>query len=332
MGTVKILNKGLLTSIQDLGRQGYQRYGVPISGVMDEYSHKIANMLVGNTLAEATVEVTMLGPKIKFLDQQKIAITGANLQPKINNQTVDMWQTITVKPEDILSFGGLKTGLRAYIAFAGGFEIEKPMGSKSYYSRADLGTKIENKQTLKVKGSTKNIKRILDQKYIPQMKNTIECRVVLGPQDDYFSKEAVEHFFESDYKVTNDSDRMGYRLEGNKIEHKETPDIISDGLGKGAIQIPGNGQPIIMMSDAQTTGGYTKIGYVIKNDLNKLSQLKPGDQIKFRKISIEKAQEEYINYKNQLDEIHNQLTKDQDITDYKISINGNQYDVSVEVI
>lgn len=332
MGAIKILNKGLLTSIQDLGRRGYQQYGVPIAGAMDEYSHQIANLLVDNSVTEATMEVTMLGPKIQFLDQTTIAITGGNLQPKINNTPVEMWQAITVTKDDVLSFAGLKSGLRSYIAFAGGLDVQEPMGSQSYYARADLGTKIKNGQVLTINGNQQSIEKTLEESYRPTVNTTIECRVVLGPQDDCFSDEAIEQFFSSDYKVTNDSDRMGYRLAGATIDHKETPDIISDGLGKGAIQIPGNGQPIVMMSDAQTTGGYTKIGYVIKSDLNRLAQLKPGNTITFKKISIEQAQALYCDYVKRIDEIKDALAINRELTQYKISINGNQYDVSVEVI
>jgi len=330
MGKIKILNKGLLTSIQDLGRRGYQKCGVPISGVMDDYSHKIANILVDNTVEEATLEVTMLGPKIQFLDKQKISITGGNLQPKINNKSVPMWETLNVEKEDVLSFSGLKSGLRSYIAFSGGFDIPKPMGSKSYYSKANLGKEIKNNQILKINTSLDYNNRRLSEEYIPQFKTEIECRVVLGPQDDYFAQEEINIFFKSKYNVSNASDRMGYRLEGNQIKHKLTPDIISDGLGKGAIQIPGNGEPIIMMSDAQTTGGYTKIGYVIKSDLNKLAQLKPGDQIQFKEISIEEAQGKYIDYMNKFSTIEEKIDFPRDITHYKITINGKIYDVSVE--
>jgi len=332
MTTIKILKKGLSTSIQDLGRTGYQKYGVPVSGVMDEYSHKVANILVGNALNEATLEATMLGPKIQFAGQQVIAITGGDLQPKLNNEAIQMWKKLTVEKGDILSFSGIKSGLRAYIAFAGGIRIDKSMGSKSYYSRADLGTKIEDMQELDIKPYEKNVNTTLDKKYIPNFEKQINCRVVLGPQEDYFTDEGIQNFFSSEYQVTNASDRMGYRLSGKAIEHKKTPDIISDGLSKGAIQIPGNGQPIVMMSDAQTTGGYSKIGYVIKADLNKLAQLKPGNTLRFTKISIEKAQKEYSDYIKVFDDIRNQLVVNRSINYYAVTVNGNQYNVTVEEI
>lgn len=332
MGQIKILNKGVLTSIQDLGRRGYQKYGVPVCGVMDEYSHRIANILVGNKMEEATLEVTLFGLKIEFIDKQMISITGGNLQPKINNKIVDMWQTLEVKKGDILSLSGLKSGMRSYIAFSGGFDIEKTMGSKSYYSRAGLGTKVENNQILNIKTNLTVKKMKLEKKYIPEFESKIECRVVLGPQDDYFSDQAIDIFFKSEYALQNDSDRMGFRLKGEPISHKKTADIISDGLSKGAIQIPGNGQPIIMMSDAQTTGGYTKIGYVIKEDLNKLSQLKPGGKIRFKKVMIEKAQKEYIKYINKYYEVINDLRTNRNVIEYKIMVNGKKYQVSVEVI
>lgn len=330
MAKIKILNKGLLTSIQDLGRKGYQEYGVPISGVMDEYSHKIANILVNNKLNEATIEVTMIGPKIKFLDNQMIAITGGGLLPQINGKKVKMWKNLLVKEGDILSFSGLNKGLRSYISFAGGIDIPLVMGSKSFYKRAMIGTEIKNNHIINLKQSNFRQQRKLIKKYIPKYKKDITCRVILGPQDNLFSKKGINDLFSSKYKISNDFHRMGIRLDGKNIEHKNSADIISDGLGKGAIQVPGNGRPIIMMSDSQTTGGYTKIGYVIKKDLNKLAQLKPGDFVRFKQINIKKAQKIYIKEKNKIDKIKKIVSiKGQK---YNIYINGKKHSVTVQEI
>ncbi|HMA69571.1 MAG TPA: biotin-dependent carboxyltransferase family protein [Candidatus Mcinerneyibacterium sp.] len=302
MGKIKIINKGLLTLIEDLGRSGYQKFGVPVSGVMDEYSHKIANILVGNDISEATLEVNMLGPKIQFLSDAIIAITGGNLQPLINNEYIEMWKSKKVSDGDILSFKGMKNGMRSYIAFSGGLNVKKVMQSKSFYSRAGIGTEIVNGGIIEINGSKKNyLDNKIDDSYIPEITNSTNLRVVLGPQNDYFTSKGIETFLNSSYEITNNSDRMGYRLKGEKIEHKKSADIISDGLGKGAVQIPGTGQPIIMMSDSQTTGGYTKIGYVIKKDLDKLAQMKPGGKVRFTKISMSKAQKVYIEYLREIE-------------------------------
>jgi|SRR6056297_637393 len=304
MGKIKIINKGLLTLVEDLGRYGYQKFGVPVSGVMDEYSHKIANILVDNDISEATIEVNMLGPKIQFLSNEIISITGGNLQPLINNEHIEMWKSKKVSDGDILSFKGMKNGMRSYIAFSGGLNVKKVMQSKSFYSRAGIGTEIVNGKIIEINGSKKNyLNNKIDESYISEITDRTNLRVVLGPQNDYFTGKGIENFFNNSYEITNNSDRMGYRLKGEKIEHKKRADIISDGLGKGAVQIPGTGQPIIMMSDSQTTGGYTKIGYVIKKDLDKLAQMKPGGKVRFNQIPISEAQKIYVEYLKEIEKL-----------------------------
>ncbi len=314
MGKIKILKTGLLTTIQDTGRRGYQKYGVPVSGAMDKYSHKLANILVDNNPKEATLEINMLGPKIQFMSDECISITGADLQPKINENPVEMYKSIYIKKGSILSFGGMKKGLRSYIAFAGGMAVEKVMGSKSYYSKADLGTKIEANKIININSSNKNIKRQVGDKFIPEIKNKTKLRVVLGPQIDYFTKKGIDTFLNNTYQITNNSDRMGYRLEGDAIEHKNKADIISDGLSRGAVQVPGSKKPIIMMSDCQTTGGYAKIGYIIKEDIDKLAQLKPGNKVEFEKISINEAQKIYRKYSKKIDTIKKKLKSKNNIS------------------
>ena len=289
MGSIKIISPGLLTLVEDSGRYGYQQYGVPVSGVMDTFSHRVSNILVGNDELEAVLEVTMMGPHIEFSDQMVIAVTGGNLSPELNGAAIPMWESILVQKGDQLTFRGLKSGCRSYIAFSGGISVPDIMGSKSTYTRGNIGgyegRALKTGDVLEIGTPRENLNKLSGRKtpaeFIPVYPNTIELKVTIGPQDDCFTPEGMQTFLSSIYDVTNEFDRMGYRLSGEKIQHVEGGDIISDGIAMGAVQVPGHGQPIIMLADRQTTGGYTKIANVIWTDLPKIAQAKPGDKIRF---------------------------------------------------
>lgn len=334
MGKIKVLNAGLLSSFQDLGRIGYQQFGVPISGAMDPYSHQIANWLVGNNASQPTLEVTFLGPTLQFESNECIAITGGNLTPKLNGVPIPMWENIKVTAGDCLSFGQRVSGVRSYISFSGQLQLKKIMGSYSYYKNANIGKSLNTTKNFVVHSTTSKKKRSLPGKYRPTFIENLTCKVILGPQDEWLKKESINLFFKSTYTLTNDSNRMGYRLNGAKLFHKKTADIISEGLSPGAIQVPGNGEPIIMMADAQTTGGYCKLGYIVTPDLPLLSQLAPNDKVRFEKISISEARDYYKNYITQLKNIRQILLEKEklSIDQYKIKINGNTFDVSIEEI
>lgn len=299
MGSIKIIKSGLLTTVQDNGRYGYQKFGVPVSGAMDSFSQRVSNLLVGNDLNEAVLEVTFLGPTIEFLEDRVIAITGGDLSPMINHKSIAMWKSIYVKKGDILSFGGIKKGCRSYISFDGGIDVPLVMGSKSTYIKGKIGgfqgSSLKVGDILKCGSPNYNFKfikgRALCSKYKPEYTNEIIVRVILGPQEDCFTDRGINTFLSSEYTVTNQIDRMGYRLDGETIEHSKGADIISDGIAFGAVQVPSNGKPIIMMADRQTTGGYTKIGNVISADLSKIAQAKQGDKIRFRAINMDEAHE-----------------------------------------
>lgn len=308
MSNIKVLKSGLCTTIQDIGRIGYQQYGIPVSGVMDEFSFIVANYLVEADKNNAVLEIPYLGPTLEFNLDITIAITGANLSPKVNNQDVAMWKSLNIRKGDILSFGAVKSGARAYIAFAGEIDVSIVNGSKSTLLKSKLGgfdgRQLKMGDILEIKNpKLLSKKNVLNKKYIPNYSNFEEIRVILGPQDDYFTETGIKTFLTSEYEITKDSDRMGMRLDGNIIEHKDKADIISDAAVFGSIQVPGNGKPIILLADRQTTGGYTKIGTVIKADLPKLAQMSPSHKIKFKELTIEEAQGEYINFYKNLDEI-----------------------------
>ncbi|MDD5912966.1 MAG: biotin-dependent carboxyltransferase family protein [Oscillospiraceae bacterium] len=296
--SITILNPGLLTTVQDFGRIGYQQFGVPVSGVVDPRAMSIANILVDNPEDEAVLECTMLGPQIRFDAPNAIAITGGDLGPTIDNQPIPNYAAIRVEAGQVLRFAGLRSGCRAYIAFAGGLDIAPVMGSRSTYMKAKIGgvegRKLQKDDVIKFRKPNPDLRglniRHISPEFVPRLEYKI--RVVLGPQDDMFTEHGIETFLSESYIVTPEFDRMGCRLDGEIIEHKgESGDIISDGIAFGAIQVPTAGKPIIMLSDRQTTGGYTKIANVISADFRILAQLKAGDRVRFAQVSVAAAQD-----------------------------------------
>lgn len=295
--SITVLNPGLLTTVQDLGRVGYQQFGVSVSGVMDPRAAAIGNILVGNPQGEAVLECTLMGPQLKFETDEVIAITGGDLSPTVDGQSVPAYAALAVKAGQTLSFGAPRAGCRAYIAFAGGLDIPLVMGSRSTYMKAAIGgfegRKLQKGDALglraPVAGYANLHQRAIAPEFVPRPVYTL--RVVLGPQDDAFTPEGVATFLGSEYTVTNEFDRMGCRMDGPAIQHKNGGDIISDGIAFGAIQVPGSGKPILMGADRQTTGGYTKIATVISADFRLLAQLKAGDKVRFEAVSVQAAQQ-----------------------------------------
>ncbi|HHY92714.1 MAG TPA: biotin-dependent carboxyltransferase, partial [Firmicutes bacterium] len=226
-----------------------------------------------------------------------IALAGADLGATLNGEPLPLWQAVAVKTGDEIAFSGVRSGCRAYLAVAGGIDVPLVMGSRSTYLRGKIGG-LEGR-ALKAwdqlaagepaAAARARVGRRVPAELIPTYDANITLRVVLGPQDDLFTPAGRETFLTSEYAVTNEADRMGYRLEGPKIEHAGGADIISDGIPLGAVQVPGHGQPIVMLADRQTTGGYTKIATVISADLFRIGQAKPGDKVRFAAVSRQEA-------------------------------------------
>ncbi|MGE5630637.1 MAG: biotin-dependent carboxyltransferase family protein [Caulobacteraceae bacterium] len=342
MADISIINPGLFTTIQDRGRYGYQQFGMPVTGAMDDFSLRIANILVGNDEYEAAFETTLNGPEILFNIDAVVAITGANMSPKVNGHTVPMWRSIKLTRGDVLSFGAAITGCRGYIAFAGGFDIPAVMGSRSTFIRGGIGgydgRKLKGNDEINIRKGGSAIAELVDRvipvDYIPAYEPSCSIRAVLGPQDDCFSGESIDRFFGSEYAVTNEADRMGYRLSGPVLGHKSGADIISDGINLGSIQVPGHGMPIVMMADRQTTGGYTKIATVISADISKMAQLKPGDRIRFKSIDVYEAQKALKEYEGKIHIIKDFVKNNQlhivRKARYDIRVMGKSFNVLVE--
>ncbi|MEM2148207.1 MAG: biotin-dependent carboxyltransferase family protein [Candidatus Bathyarchaeia archaeon] len=314
MKVLQTLKTGFFTTVQDLGRYGYLKYGVPISGAMDTFSLVAANLLVANNPSDACLEITIIGPEFQALTDTQIAVTGGCISLNINGQSVPMWQTLNVREGDIISFGKMKSGCRSYLSIRGGINVPVVLGSRSTYTRGKFGG-IDGRQLKSgdvieaFDVSTVDIRYRMPENLIPQFESSFNVRVILGPQADMFTDLGVKTFLENPYKITVESDRMGYRLEGPPVEHKGKADIVSDALLPGAIQVPRDGKPIVIMRDAQTTGGYPKIAVAITPDMDRLGQAKPNDTVRFEEITLKEAHERFLEYQKRLFNLSEKLIK-----------------------
>ena len=296
-GTLDIVAPGLMTSVQDLGRFGAQALGMPVAGATDPLALRLANRLVGNPENTGALEIGFLGPTFTVnADAVRIAFGGAaklTLQPAGGDaRALKPWRSALLKRGDRLAVGAVEDGSVAYLAVAGGFAIPAFMGSQSTYMRSGLGgfegraLKAGDRlplNTVAAEGDEREAADSIDYGSGP-------IRVVLGPQDDRFTAAGIATFLSTPYTLTKEADRMGIRLDGAPIEHLRGADIASEGVVSGSIQVPGNGQPIILMADRQTTGGYTKIATVISADLPRVGRMKPGDTLIFRAIAVAEAE------------------------------------------
>jgi len=293
----EVLDPGILTTVQDLGRYGFSQFGVPLSGALDPFSFRVGNLLVGNQGEEASLETTIMGLKLRVLREVVIAITGGNLSPLLNGESLEMWRTHLLVEGDVVAFRRIRSGCRAYFALSGGLIVPQVMGSRSTFLSGGFGG-LEGRTlrrgdilyTLDPPPSLDKIGLRFPDDWIPSFEKEITLRVIPGPQDHHFTEKGLQTFFSSTYQVTPQCDRMGLRLEGSKIERRPDVEesIISEGLLSGAVQVPGDGKPIIILTEL-VTGGYTKIAAVISVDLTKVAQLKPGDRVRFEPIPVEKA-------------------------------------------
>ncbi len=294
----RVIRPGLLTTVQDLGRFGYQRFGMPVSGAMDRVALRLANRLVGNPAHAAALEITVTGPELIFESDVVIALTGADLSPTINGAPVPLWTTLRILRGSTLSFGERRSGARTYLAVSGGIEVPLVLGSRATHLPSKTGgfkgrTLVEGDVLIGGPPSP-NVGRLIGRSITPAARpvysSSPTVRVVLGPQTDCFTADAVETLVRGRYTVTPQSDRMGYRLSGPPLVHDGSADIVSDATPPGALQVPANQQPILLMADRQTTGGYPKIAVVISADLPLAAQLLPDDAIWFSAIEVREAQ------------------------------------------
>lgn len=292
--SLEIINSPIFATIQDKGRFGFNSIGVTNSGVMDEYAYLIANKLLQNSEDENIIEIAFSNVEFKALKDIKIALTGAKCEFFINTKPFAIWQTYNIKAGDIIKVGKIQEGARVYLGVKGGFDIKKEFGSNSTTLKEKLGginaDRLQKGQILESKKSNEFYNIRLKDKFIPKYEDTLELRVILSYQDEFFPKEEIDKFFSSIYTVSNEFNRMGCKLQGEAISCS-IDGIISEGIGFGSIQIPSDGQPIILLKDRQTIGGYPKIGSLLSIDCFKLAQAKPKTKIKFKPISITQGQD-----------------------------------------
>ncbi len=289
---LRILAPGPCTTVQDLGRFGAYHMGVPVSGVLDDYAGRIANWLVGNSASCALLEMTMIGAEMEILSEADIAITGAAMHPRINDQPCRQWTSIRVQPGDVLRLGTAENGCRAYLAITGGAEVPVVLGSRSTYLGGLFGGldgRMLAAGDIVKRGAGPLLHTPKSLPWFPLYPENIFLRAIAGPHDGYF-RDHLQHFFKATYKVTTDCNRMGIRLSGPTINRDATApeSIISEPIVPGNIQIPANGQPIVLMKE-QTIGGYTNIATVVSSDIWRLGQAKPDDTLRFVQISLEEA-------------------------------------------
>lgn len=303
---IEVLKPGAQTQAQDLGRYGYQSLGVPVCGVMDEWSHRLANLLAGNARDEATLEIVLTGPTLRFEAATSIAICGADLAPRLNGRPLRPDRATDVPAGAVLEFGPCQAGLRAYLAVHGGFDLPLLMGSRSTYVRGGFGG-LEGRALRKG-----DVLRVPDlappppargPRAHPLLPSSLPrdepgapawLRAMPGEHWDLFDAETQAEFARAVYRISPQSDRMGYRLEGPPLRRQEPGELVSEAMNFGTVQVPTDGQPIVLMAERHGTGGYPKIAHVISVDLPRLAQLAPQQTLRFEIVTLEAAQTLYL--------------------------------------
>lgn len=290
---------GAQTTVQDLGRAGHQAEGVTRGGAADIPSFVRGNILLGNGVSSAALEMTLTGDTVRFEGAGAVVLTGGDLRPRLNGTAVPMWTVLAVCDGDVLSFGGAcGRGIRAYLCVGGGIDVPPVLGSRSTCVRATMGgvdgRAIVRGDVLETGepwiGTSRVVGFECPVELRPELGGNV-LRAVTGPQDDLITRESVETFFSSDWTVTPKLDRMGARLSGPALSHTRGADIVSDAVPYGAVQVPGDGQPIVMLADRQTTGGYVKIAVVHALDAARLAQKMPGNTVRFASVTQEEGAE-----------------------------------------
>ena len=296
---LEIVHPGMMVSVQDLGRIGHQAQGVPASGALDLFNLRLANALVGNEEGQGALEFRIMGPTIRVTaDTVRVALTGTSagieqLEPIVQHHPAN--QSVYLQRGDLFRIGLTADTAVAYLAVEGGFDLPAIYSSQSTYIAGGFGgfkgRALAAGDLLPLHHQSVAERQELICRQPVSFASDDPIRVVLGPQDDYFSKDGIETFLTEIYQISADFNRMGARLEGPPVSHEKGADINSDGIVTGAIQIPGNGLPILLLADHQTTGGYPKIGCVASADLPRLGRMKPGGQLRFASVSVAEAEE-----------------------------------------
>ena len=321
---IRVRQPGLLTTVQDTGRFGEYAIGMPPSGAMDVFSYQVGNYLVGNEEGAAGLEITYFGPELEFTDDHVIAVTGAEMPPKINGEEAPTWEALQVRGGDVLTFDYLQNGARSYLAVAGGIDVPVFMHSRSTYTLIGLGghegRALREGDELKVGEAGDRSQRVgmaVVGERIPRYSDETELRVIIGLASYRLTEESMEGFLSTQWTVTPDADRVGYRYRGGELKfvEREQPagagadpaNVVDFGYPIGSIQVPGGVEPIVLMNDAVTGGGYATIGTVISADRDKLAQSKTNDKTRFRSVDLDEALKARRERREQMAEIKRAL-------------------------
>lgn len=308
--SLTVIKPGLLTTVQDQGRPGYQRHGIVVGGAVDAFSARVANLAVGNEDGAAVLEMALTGPELRADRDLLVALCGADFAFRVGSTEAPRDRPVAVRRGEVLHFGGARRGARAWLAVAGGIDVPPVLGSRSTYVRARIGghegrpviagdvirsskpgewaTQLWMKL---VNGGTRSPAWSIRPETLGRVSGGATVRAARGPEWDLFTAEAQAAIFGADYQVTNDIDRMGMRLNGPALLLKEPREEISAGVNVGVVQVPGSGQPIVLLVGRQSVGGYARIAAAATVDLGKLAQLRPGDRVRFAEIGLAEAHE-----------------------------------------
>lgn len=300
--SLEVISSGFLSLLQDFGRYGLQRNGITHGGPLDEHAFLWANRLLNNHYNAAQIEISFGGFAARFTKKTMMAVCGADLSATLNNKSIPLWETIAVNAGDELRFTSPRNGLRAYLSVKGGFDVAKHLGSSATVAREKLGglkqngEKLAEKEVLPYTAYQEEVARRVPLIYIPQYEKSISLRFIPNRSVTGCSYEAINEFIQQKFKVSSQLDRMGYRLEGKAISNVSSG-IISQGISLGTIQLPKDGQPIVLMKDRQTMGGYPQLGCVAYMDLSLLAQSMPGTELTFIPVTIDELEEELMAHK-----------------------------------
>ena len=325
---ITVLKGGAFTTVQDLGRPGYQRNGVAVGGAVDAFAARVANLLAGNDERAALLELTLQGPELHFAEETLLAWCGGGFAARVGAEDLPRDRPVRVAAGAVVSFGAAKSGARAWLAIAGGVEVPLVLGSRSTYRRAGIGghegrTLSAGDQlpcgqpsewALQMLASLRNSSRLatawsVRPETLGKAASEGKLRALRGPEWDWFGVEAQRRFFGMAFSVTKDADRMGIRLTGPALATAKSREMISDAVNTGVVQVPPSGQPIVLLTSRQTVGGYPRIAAVAAVDTARLAQLKPGDRLRFEEISLATAHELYIGRERDLNRVRAGLAR-----------------------
>lgn len=325
---IRVLDGGLYTTVQDLGRYGFERFGISPSGALDDYSFRLGNIFLNNDENTPQIEITLKGPILEFLVDKIITIVGGEIEAFLNENKIPNYRPIYVKKGSILSLNEIKKGMRSYLIIQGGVKVKKFLDSYSYDKFLKKGVILKKGDLIELNDLVDS--QVLERKFYDEFKLKFDqkLRVILGPDIDRFKDESKEKFFSLSWRVSEKSDRVAIRLDGEKLKFKEKKEtIISEGVNTGTIQVPPDGRPIVLLKDRPTTGGYPKIGNLISVDIPVISQKRFNELISFEEVSLEEANKLFFEREEKINLFKMRLGK---LKRFYISFKGEKHKVSIE--